>query len=127
MLAVILFASGTESVSFGAIGQWLAVLTFVMAPLYMLYMTWHRTRRQPPIDAEFATKRELRGVAQHADECHEKTEIKIDGLRQEFKTDINRLSRESSERTAGIHTRVDQILEGVSELKGEIKHLRGNQ
>jgi len=90
-------------------GYWIVHAAAILAIGYMITKIVIMFRRRPPIDAEFATKRELNLLQKQSDGRDDKIEEQITEMRQEIKSDIG-----------GVHKRVDEILKGVSRLEGKL-------
>jgi len=128
-LSFVSFALLGQEVDAQFLGNWLFAMAAILAIAYMIGKivigAVRLTRREPPIDAEFATKREmfvLRNESLHNDD---KIEGKIDNLRTEIKGDISTLAMADEKRSSGIHRRVDEVLSAVSRVAGQLDRING--
>ena len=117
-----------ENPSPAAVGTWIivfvALLAIVLVVAQLVFSAIQLFRRRPPIDAEFATKKELAAFAAAAGTSDTKLENRIEGLRLEIKSDLANLDKKMSDRSNGIHGRVDEILAAVSILTGRFDALK---
>jgi hypothetical protein len=112
---------GATSVPMGQLGLWIIIMGVVLSIVSSLVAIFQAFRRQPPIDAEFATKREVGSL--RAEVCAQMENFggSIERLRLEIKSDINNLDQQISARTRGTHNRIDAVLADVSNLRGQIE------
>lgn len=103
-----------------ALGMWVLALAIIIGIAAGVAKLIDMFRRKPPIDAEFATKKELKSVRGESSRGDRAIESKIDALRSEIKADYQQLSAADERRASGVHKRVDQILAAVSTQTGTI-------
>lgn len=72
-------------------------------------------QRRPPLEAEFATKKELQEV---------KSEMRL--LSAQMREDSIRLMAADEMRSAKIHKRIDALVDAVGELRGILKKIINN-
>lgn len=85
-------------------------------------------RREVTFQTEYATKKELREVKEHTEralgemgETLKRIEAASDDRRRAIYGKIEELRLEVKEDVNGVHTRVTQVLEKVSELSGQVR------
>jgi len=103
-----------------SVGTWLLGGAFVLSIALALAKIYDVFRRRPPIDAEFATKKELNGLRSETRNTDNEIFKAIENLRLEVKADVQELNRADEARSSKIHTRMDSLAESFSEVKGAV-------
>jgi len=116
-------AGHTPSMPVWFFAQWILAAASVLAIIYMGMRFMQMFKRQPSIDVEFATKKELRYLEGVFKEGDGKTEKKLDSLSLDFNTAIHKMERSDEARTSGIHKRLDVMAENLGEMKGTVQEL----
>lgn len=118
-------------ISQAAFGVFVWNAACVMGIIYVGCRFVLMVRRQPSIDAEFATKTELNGHARRTSSeiksvqkgsfmRDDKLTEDITETRKEIATAYERVQRADEERTKGLHLRLNAIADRLGELKGTV-------
>ena len=95
-----------------AVGTW-GLLIFSGAILAgVVVAIYDRLRRKPPIEAEFASKHELKEVRKESVAGDDKVEQILTDVRTDIRAGLSR-----------VHSRVDDVLAAVSEQKGTVAQM----
>lgn len=98
-----------------AVGFTLIGLSFVVG-VSKVFSVW---RRQPPVDAVFATKKEVERSNRALDKRLEKVDDAVAAIHTDIQTAMASISLNSAERARRIHERVDEVVRSVSRLEGK--------
>lgn len=123
--------------------EWGIILVAFMAILigayYVLQIVAH-FRRQPPIEAEYATKAELKEAARATQEDLEALRIevnaalnarmagmsdKIELVRKEQREDRDKLGQQMSQEIGGVQRRINVVLSGLAKVAGVLSAKTG--
>jgi len=104
-----------------ALGLWVVCCSCVLGVIYMIAKTILMFRRQPPIDAQFATKTELRYLENTNTTMHDKDEERRIALAKHVTDSYDKLQASDEARTSGLHKRLDVIATDVAEQKGKLE------
>lgn len=104
----------------------IAALAVVAASIVKIF------RREPPLHHEYASKAELAALSKRVDDLgteiregfrslDSKRSISIAGLHDDLESKTTDLRKEVKADIAGVHTRINDVLAAVSELKGKVE------
>ena len=106
-----------------ALGSWLIQFMSVMVIVIAILQIISFFRRKPPIDAEFATKAELRLVEEKTGEELTKVGNAIGALSDQIRKDYDNIQRSGEARASGIHKRINEFVEGFGAVRGQVELL----
>jgi hypothetical protein len=108
------------------------VLWFVSGTALNLVTVWAFTRRQKrevSFSFEPASKDDFMKQVERNEQDHKDLFAKIGGVERgalaRIDTAFKEMQRSGDESRERLHLRINEILSAVSEMKGEVKHLRG--
>ena len=104
---------------------WVIIACGVVALAWMIIQIIQSFRRQPSIEAEYATKKELTELRKEFADTFTRLEQKIETTVQGINTDLGKHNTAAEERASKIHKRIDAILRGVSIIQGRCSAFHG--
>lgn len=97
----------------------------VLGAVYLVIQIFRSSRRNPPIESEFASKQELTVLEQRCQRNEERVSTKLDELSKQLQIMYEKIERSDEARTSGIHNRMNGIAENVAGLKGALdEHMK---
>lgn len=72
---------------------------------------------------EYATHEDFQRHTQVNDQHHQRLEERLAALERRREADKEAIIKAGEERSHGIHKRIDQLVQAVGQLTGEVKHL----
>lgn len=112
-----------QPLTFTQLGVTLAVLIAVSgfaANIAMLFNLRRTQKREVTFSQEFATKEEVASLVERIS----KVEDGVEGIRAEMKEDRDAILQAGERRAETIHSRINDVLTSVSELRGHIRSMR---
>lgn len=105
-------------------GEWVSQLFWFLGGVGSAAGIYGILRRKPPIEAEFATKRELAQFRDEKSKEIHQLKLDLDDIRKQIRIDYENIQRAAEARASGLHVRINAVLEGLAELKGSFEETR---